>query len=90
MASALGHAASRRRYTVSFQRTDLLLMRLRGSRLDNSHDAEPRKLIRVEPLILDDFRLQPLDPLDTADIYELIVKRHQDASTMVTSNGQPR
>jgi len=47
MASALGHAASRRRYTVSFQRTDVLLKRLRASRLDNSHDAELRKLIDV-------------------------------------------
>jgi DNA replication protein DnaC len=30
MATALGHAASRRRYTVSFQRTDVLLKRLPG------------------------------------------------------------
>jgi DNA replication protein DnaC len=80
MASALGHAASRRRYSVSFQRTDVLLKRLRASRLDNSHDAELRKLIRVDLLILDDFVLQPLDPLDTADIYELIVERHRAAS----------
>src|SRR5437588_3739318 len=89
MASALGHAAVRRRYTVSFQRTDVLLKRLRASRLDNSHDAELRKLIRVDLLILDDFVLQPLDPLDTADIYELIVERHRAASTVVTSNREP-
>lgn len=89
MASALGHAASRRRYTVSFQRTDVLLKRLRASRLDNSHDAELPKLIRVDLLILDDFVLQPLDPLDTADIYELIVERHRAASTVVTSNREP-
>jgi hypothetical protein len=40
-------------------------------------------------LILDDFVLQPLDPLDTADIYELIVERHRAASTVVTSNREP-
>ncbi|HZV48735.1 MAG TPA: ATP-binding protein [Candidatus Dormibacteraeota bacterium] len=89
MASALGHAAVRRRYTVVFERTDILLKRLRASRLDNSHDAEIRKLIRVDLLILDDFALQPLDPLDTADIYELIVERHRAASTVVTSNREP-
>ena len=89
MATALGHAAVRRRYTVSFCRTDVLLKRLRASRLDNSHDAELRKLIRVDLLILDDFALQPLDPLDTADIYELIVERHRAASTVVTSNREP-
>jgi DNA replication protein DnaC len=89
MASALGHAAVRRRYTVVFERTDILLKRLRASRLDNSHDAEVRKLIRVDLLILDDFALQALDPLDTADIYELIVERHRAASTLVTSNREP-
>src|ERR1700722_6246557 len=40
MASALGHAAVRRRYSVVFCRTDILLKRLRASRLDNSHEAE--------------------------------------------------
>ena len=59
VANALGHAAVRRRYTVSFWRTDVLLKRLRASRLDNSHDAEMRKLLRVDLLILDDFALQP-------------------------------
>jgi hypothetical protein len=43
----------RRRYTVVFERTDILLKRLRASRLDNSHDAELRKLLRVDLLILD-------------------------------------
>ncbi len=70
MATALGHAAVRRRYTVVAERTDILLKQLRASRLDNSHDAELRKLLRVDLLILDDFALQPMDPLDTADIYD--------------------
>ena len=39
--------------------------------------------------IIDDFALQPLDPLDTADIYELIVERHRAAATVVTSNREP-
>ena len=89
LATALGHAAVRRRYTVIFERTDTLLKRLRASRLDNSHDAEIRKLLRVDLLILDDFALQALDPLDTADVYELIVERHRAASTIVTSNREP-
>lgn len=89
MATALGHAAVRRRYSVVFQRADVLLKKLRASRLDNSHDAEIRKLLRVDLLILDDFALQPFDALDTADIYELIVERHRVASTVVTSNREP-
>ena len=86
MATALGHAAVRRRYTVIAERADILLKQLRASRLDNSHDAELRKLLRVDLLILDDFALHPMDTLDTADIYELIVERHRTASTVVTSN----
>ena len=39
LATALGHAAVRRRFTVHFERCDRLLKRLRASRLDNSHDA---------------------------------------------------
>jgi len=89
MATALGHAGVRRRYTVHFERCDRLLKRLRASRLDNSHDAEMRKLIRVDLLIVDDFALQALDAFDTADVYELIVERHRAAATVVTSNREP-
>ena len=89
LATALGHAAIRRRYSVHFERGDQLLKRLKASRLDNSHDAELRKLLRVDLLILDDLCLQPLDALDTADIYELIVERHRQAATIATSNREP-
>ncbi len=70
LASALGHAAVRRRYSVHFERSDHLLKRLKASRLDNSHDGEIRKLLRVDLLIIDDFALQALDATDTADVYE--------------------
>ncbi len=89
LATAHGHAAVRRRFSVHFERCDRLLKRLRASRLDNSHDTEIRKLLRVDLLIIDDFALQNLDPLDTADIYELIVERHRTAATVVTSNRTP-
>lgn len=89
LATALGHAAVRRRYGVHFERCDRLLKRLRASRLDNSHEAEIRKLLRVDLLIIDDFALQNLDNLDTADVYELIVERHRAAATIVTSNREP-
>jgi DNA replication protein DnaC len=68
LATALGHEAVRRRFSVHFERCDRLLKRLRASRLDNSHDTEMRKLLRVDLLIVDDFALHALDSLDTADI----------------------
>jgi IstB-like ATP binding protein len=42
IATALGHAAVRRRATVHFERADRLLKRLKAARLDNSHDRSPR------------------------------------------------
>lgn len=89
LATALGHAAVRRRYRVHFERTDTLLRRLKASRLDNSHDAEIRKLVRVDVLVLDDFALSALDATDTAAIYEVIVERHRNSATIVTSNRDP-
>lgn len=89
LATALGHAAVRRRISVHFERCDRLLKRLRASRLDNSHDAEIRKLLRVDLLLIDDFALTALDTTDTADIYELIVERHRTGATVVTSNRTP-
>jgi DNA replication protein DnaC len=89
LATALGHAAVRRRYAVHFERADKLFKRLRAARLDNTHDDELRKLHRVELLILDDFALHPLGPTDTSDFYELVVERHRASSTIITSNRDP-
>jgi DNA replication protein DnaC len=89
LASALGHIAIRRRLTVHAARADKLFTRLRASRLDNTLEAEFRKLARVDLLILDDFALKPLDATQTNDFYELVVERHRKASTILTSNREP-
>lgn len=89
LAGALGHIAIRRRLSVHASRTDKLFTRLRAARLDNSLEAEMRKLARVDLLILDDFALRSLDPTETNDFYELVVERHRKASTIVTSNREP-
>jgi DNA replication protein DnaC len=81
IATALGHAAVRRRRTVHFERADQLLKRLKTARLDNSHDTEMRKLLHTDLLILDGFCLQPMDTADTADTAEIIVERHRTAIT---------
>jgi DNA replication protein DnaC len=89
LATALGHIACRRRISVHFERADKLHKRLKAARLDASLDAEMRKLVRVELLIVDDFALQPLDATETADVYELVVERHHHAATVLTSNRDP-
>lgn len=89
LATALGHIAVRRRTSVHFERADQLFKRLRVARLDNSIDAELRKLLRIDVLIIDDFALSALDSAGTADFYELVVERHRRASTIITSNRDP-
>ncbi len=89
LATALGHIAIRRHRSVHFERADQLLKRLRISRLDNSIDAEIRKLLRVDLLIIDDFGLGKLDQAATSDFYEIVVERHRKASTIITSNRDP-
>jgi DNA replication protein DnaC len=88
-ATALGHIACRRRIGVHFERADRLHKRLKAARLDASYDAEMRKLIGVDLLLIDDFALQALDATETADVYEIVVERHHRAATVLTSNRDP-
>jgi DNA replication protein DnaC len=89
LATALGHIAVRRRVGVHMTRADKLFKRLKAARLDNTIEAEMRRLAHIPLLILDDFCLQPLDATETADFYELIVERHHTAATELTSNREP-
>jgi DNA replication protein DnaC len=86
LANALGHAAIRRKYSVHLERADKLFKRLRAARLDHTHEQEMRKLHRVQLLIIDDLALHPLGTDQTNDFYELIVERHRQHSTIITSN----
>jgi DNA replication protein DnaC len=89
LATALGHVAIRRRHSVLFARADQLFRTLKAARLDNSVAAEMRRLARVDLLIIDDFALQAMDQTETADLYELVVERHQRNATILTSNRDP-
>ena len=89
LATALGHAAIRHHQSVIYSRADKLFTRLRAARLDNTLDAEMRRITTVGVLILDDFALKPLDATQTSDFYELIVERHRKKSTIWVSNREP-
>jgi DNA replication protein DnaC len=89
IATALGHIACRRRIKAHFERADKLFRRLKAARLDASYDAEVRKLIGADLLIIDDFALQALDATGTADFYEIVVERHKAGATLLTSNRDP-
>ncbi|MCQ9163969.1 IS21-like element helper ATPase IstB [Arthrobacter sp. STN4] len=89
LATALGHAGIRRRMSVHFTRADKLFTRLRAARLDNSLEAEMRRIAAVDMLIVDDFAIKPLDATETNDFYEIVVERHRRKSTIISSNREP-
>jgi DNA replication protein DnaC/transposase len=89
LAHALGHVACRRGYSVLARRADLMLKTLRHARLDNTYEAELRKLIAVDLLIVDDFGLDKMDAVESRDAYEIFTERHRAGSMIVTSNRGP-
>ena len=89
LAHALGHIACRRGASVLALRTDHMLKTLKHARLDNSAEAELRKLLAVDLLVLDDFAIDVLDPLESRDLYEILTERHRAGSIIVTSNRGP-
>ena len=89
LAHALGHIACRRAASVLALRTDQVLKRLKHARLDNSYEAELRKLLAVDLLVLDDFAIDVLDPMESRDLYDILTERHRAGSIIVTSNRGP-
>ncbi len=89
LAHALGYAACRRGRSVLALRADRMLKTLKHARLDHTYEAELRKLLAVDLLILDDFALDTMDPTESRDIYELLTERHRVGSIIVTSNRAP-
>ena len=65
------------------------LKNLRHARLTNSYEAELRKLLAVDLLLLDDFCLDQMDAQESRDAYEILSERHRSGSVIVTSNRGP-
>ncbi|MDI6773654.1 MAG: ATP-binding protein [bacterium] len=89
LAHAIGHIACRRGYSVFALRADQMLKSLKHARFDNSYEAELRKLVCVDLLIVDDFALDAMDAAESRDTYELLTERHRAGSMIVTSNRGP-
>ena len=86
LANALGHTAVRRGLSVLMLRAQTLLKRLHQSRADNSFGKELVRLIHPPVLVIDDFGLQRLSPMESQDLYEVMIERYGRASTIMTSS----
>jgi DNA replication protein DnaC len=89
LAHALGHIACRRDASVLAVHTDQMLKTLKHARLDNSYEAELRKIVAVDLLILDDFAIDVLDAVESRDLYDLLLERYRSGAVIVTSNRGP-
>jgi len=89
LSHALGHIACRRGATVLALRTEQMLKTLKQARLDHSYEAELRRIISVDLLVLDDFAIDVLDATESRDLYDILLERYRTGSIIVTSNRGP-
>ncbi|MBU0512269.1 MAG: IS21-like element helper ATPase IstB [Chloroflexi bacterium] len=86
LAQGLGHCACRKGHEVLFRRTVELVQWLSAGQGDGSYDRRLTFASRMELLILDDFGLETLTAEQQAGLYEIICRRYEQASTIITSN----
>ena len=85
LACALGDQACILQYTVLYTSTNRLLAQLKLAKADGTYIKWMRKLQRLNLLILDDFGIQPLDPLNSYILMELTEDRYKASSMIITS-----
>lgn len=90
LAQALGHEACRRGYSVLFVKAVRMLRHLFAARADQSWEKQLKRYLHPDLLIIDDFGVTALSPIQAEDIYELVTERHLRSSLVVTSNRPPQ
>ena len=90
LAQALGHEACRRGYSVLFVKAVKMLRHLFAARADQSWEKQLKRYLHPDVLIIDDFGVTALSPIQAEDIYELVTERHLRSSLVVTSNRPPQ
>ena len=86
LAQAIGHAAILQGYKVRYREAFVLLEEIADATLDSTRKEYLADLTDVPLLIIDDLGMRKL-PLSAAeDLLEVIMRRHERASTLLTSN----
>ena len=86
IAQALGHIACRMGYDVLYTKAAKMFRYINGGRADNSWENRIKRHTSEDLLIIDDFGLKPLTPLQSDDLYEVINERYMKKSIIFTSN----
>ena len=86
LAQAIGQAAIQQGYRVWYRETHVLLDELADAIVDGTRKEYLQSLAMVPLLIVDDFGMRKL-PLTAAEyLLEIVMRRYERASTLLTSN----
>jgi len=86
LVQAIGQAAIQQGYRVLYRETHALLDDLTGATLDGTRSDYLESLVSVPLLIIDDFGMRKLPLTAAEDLLEIVMRRYERASTLVTSN----
>jgi DNA replication protein DnaC len=86
LAQAIGHAAILQGHNVRYYEVYRLLEAMADATLDGERKRFVEQLCRVPLLILDDLGMRKLPATAAEDLLELIMRRYERASTLLTSN----
>ena len=82
---ALAHKACRDGYTARYLRVPRLMQELPIAKADGRYPKLMRELAKTQLLILDDWGLMPMNDEMRRDLLEILDDRHNQRSTLVTS-----
>jgi DNA replication protein DnaC len=85
---ALGIKAVEQGYSVFFTTLSAMLEDLYMARADNSFRQKLKRYTQPDLLIIDELGLKKLNQASVDDFYEVIAKRYETNSTIITSNKQ--
>ena len=85
LACALANSACRKNFTARYLRLPRLFQALELARGDGSYPKLLASLEKIQLLILDDWGLAPMNDEQRRDLLEIMDDRHNQSSTIVTS-----
>ena len=86
LAQAIGQAAILQGHKVLYRETHLLLEELGEATIDGTRKLYMESVSTVALLIIDDFGMRKLPQTAAEDLLEIIMRRYERASTLLTTN----